>query len=84
MNENPRGTMLGAPMVDPDGGPQAYVERSHQRARRVGVETLEQELHGETTDAVDIAIHINGRMVATTTDSATVARIMAILTGLGG
>jgi hypothetical protein len=59
--------------------------RTHQTARRVGVEALEQELHGEKpTDAVDISIYVRGRMVATTTDSATVARIMAILTGLGG
>jgi hypothetical protein len=57
--------------------------RTHQTARRVGIEALEVELHGEKpTDAVDISIYVRGRMVATTTNSATVARIMAILTGL--
>ena len=51
-------------------------------ARRVGVEALERELHGETTDAVDISLYVKGRMIATTTDSATVERIMRVLTGL--
>jgi hypothetical protein len=50
--------------------------------RRVGVKALERELHGETTDAVDISLYVRGRMIATTTDSATVARILAILSGL--
>jgi hypothetical protein len=68
------------PRVDDLG---AEYPRTHQTARRVGIEALEQELHGEApTDAVDIAIYVRGRMVSTTTDSATVARIMAILTGL--
>lgn len=74
MNELPRADALD----------NEFVERAPQRARRIGVEALERELHGETTDAVDIAIHVNGRMIATATDSATVARILAILTGLGG
>jgi hypothetical protein len=56
--------------------------RTHQTARRIGVEALERELHGETTDAVDISIYVKGRMIATTTDSATVQRILAILSGL--
>lgn len=72
MNELPRVDDLGA-----------EYPRTHQTARRVGVEALEQELHGEAaTDAVDIAIYVRGRMVSTITDSATVARIMSILTGL--
>lgn len=57
---------------------------SEPRARRLGVEALERELHGEATDVVDISLYVKGRMIATTTDSATVQRIMAILTGLGG
>jgi hypothetical protein len=57
---------------------------TEQRVRRVGVEALERELHGEATDVVDISLYVKGRMIATTTDSATVQRIMAILTGLGG
>jgi hypothetical protein len=64
--------------------PASECARTHQTARRVGIEALEQELHNQTTDVVDIAIHVRGRMIATTTDSATVARILAILTGLGG
>jgi hypothetical protein len=60
----------------------ALEPRTHQTARRIGVEALERELHGETTDAVDISIYVKGRMIATTTDSATVARILAILTGM--
>lgn len=53
------------------------------RARRVGVEALELELHGETPErVVDISIHLNGRTIVTTTNAATVERIMRILTGL--
>lgn len=74
MNEHHRGEPLGEPFQDPDGGP---------RARQVGVEALERELHGETTDVVEVAFYINGRMIHTKTDSGTVARIMAILTGMG-
>jgi hypothetical protein len=33
---------------------------------------------------MDIALYVNGRMIHTKTDEATVARIMAILTGTGG
>jgi hypothetical protein len=61
--------------------PAAEYARTHQTARRIGVEALERELHGETTDVVDISLYVRGRMIATHTDSATVARIMAILTG---
>ena len=75
MNEHPRGEPLGEPFHEPDGGP--------PRARQVGVEALERALHGETTDVVEIAFYINGRMIQTKTDSGTVARIMAILTGMG-
>jgi hypothetical protein len=64
-----------------DGEAEEY-QRLHQTARRTGIEALERELHGETTDAVDISLYVRGRMIATTTDSATVARILAILSGL--
>ena len=66
----------------PVGDLGAEYPRPHQMARRIGVEALERELHGETTDAVDISIYVRGRMIATTTNSATVARILAILTGM--
>ena len=58
--------------------------RTHQTARRIGVEALERELHGDErgTDAVDISIYVKGRMIATTTNAATVHRIIAILAGL--
>jgi hypothetical protein len=73
MNEHPRVEELD---------PATEYARTHQTARRVGVEALERELHGETTDAVDVSIYVRGRMIATTTNSATVARILAILSGL--
>ena len=80
MNERGQFDLDGnLPRVDDLG---AEYPRTHQTARRVGVEALERELHGETTDAVDISIYVKGRMIATTTDSATVARILAILTGM--
>lgn len=53
------------------------------RAHRVGVEALEHELR-EPSPPVEIALYVNGRLVNTKTDSDTVMRIMAILTGLGG
>ena len=75
MNEHHRGEPLGDPLMEPDGGP--------PRARQAGVSALERELHGEVTDVVEVAFYINGRMIHTKTDSATVARIMALLTGMG-
>lgn len=61
---------------------------SAEDARRAGLEAIGRELHEDVpaTDwpaFVDIAFYINGRMIHTKTDNATVARIMAILTGLG-
>jgi hypothetical protein len=55
-------------------------------ARRSGLEAVGRELRGDvtTTDVVEVAFYINGRMIHTKTDEATVARIMAILTGTGG
>ena len=57
----------------------------HQRAsaQQVGVAAVEQQLFNETTDAVEISLWVRGRELRTTTNSATVAQIMAILTGLG-
>lgn len=53
-------------------------------ARRSGLEAVGRELRGDvtTTDVVEVAFYINGRMIHTKTDSATVARILAILTGM--
>jgi hypothetical protein len=48
----------------------------------VGVAALEHELHGETTDVIEIALWVRGRELRTSTDSATIERIMRILTGL--
>jgi hypothetical protein len=73
MNEHPRVEELD---------PATEYARTYQTARRIGVEALERELHGETTDAVDVSLYVKGRMIATTTNSATVARILAILSGL--
>lgn len=55
-------------------------------ARRAGLEAVGRELRGDvtTTDVVEVVLYINGRMIHTKTDDATVARIMAILTGTGG
>jgi hypothetical protein len=55
-------------------------------ARRAGLEAVGRELHGDVTatDVVEVVLYINGRMIHTKTDDATVARIMAILTGTGG
>ena len=58
---------------------------SAEDARRAGVEAIGRELHGDIspTDTVEVVLYINGRMVHTKTDAATVALIMAILTGMG-
>jgi hypothetical protein len=58
---------------------------SAEDARRAGLEAVGRELHGSVTapDVVEVALYINGRMIHTKTDSGTVARIMAILTGMG-
>lgn len=53
-------------------------------AQQAGIAALERELHGETNDRVEIALYVNGRMIHTKTDSLTVTRIMAILTGMEG
>jgi hypothetical protein len=56
----------------------------HQRrAQQVGIEAIERQLFpDETLDVVEIALYINGRLIHTKTNSATVARVMALLTGL--
>jgi hypothetical protein len=74
MNEHPRGTPLGPPFLEPDGGP------PHE-PRRAGIEAIERELFNETTDVVEIALYINGRLIHTKTNRETVARVMALLTG---
>jgi hypothetical protein len=60
-----------------------YREHQGRMAQQVGIEAVERSLHGETTDAVEISLWVRGREIRTTTDSATVQRIMAILTGMG-
>jgi hypothetical protein len=61
-------------------------EEDGHRARTASTEAIGRELFGETVaaDQVAIAIYVNGRLIHTKTDSATVQRIMALLTGLGG
>lgn len=71
MNEHPRAEPLGDAFQDPDGGPW----------RKGAENAVEQALFDE--DAVEIALYVKGRMINTKTDAATVARIMAILTGMG-
>ena len=58
---------------------------SAEDARRAGLEAVGRELHEDvpSVDPVEVAIYINGRMIHTKTDSATVARIMGLLTGMG-
>lgn len=58
---------------------------SAEDARRAGLEAIGRELHEDVpaTDPVEVAIYINGRMIHTKTDNGTVARIMALLTGMG-
>lgn len=58
---------------------------SAEDARRAGLEAVGRELHEVTlADAgpVEVVLYINGRMIHTKTDNATVARILAILTGM--
>ena len=59
-------------------------EEDGHRARQASTEAIGRELFGETTnaDVVAIAIYLNGRLIHTKTDSATVAKIMALLTGI--
>jgi hypothetical protein len=58
-------------------------EHQARTARTVGVQGVEQALFEEVSDKVEIALYVKGRMIHTNSDSATVQRIMAILTGLG-
>ena len=73
MNELPRVSELDA-----------FERHERASATQVGVSAVEQQLFHETTDAVEVSLWVRGRELRTTTDSATIARIMAILTGLGG
>jgi hypothetical protein len=73
MNELPRVRELG----------DEYERHQRHSAAQVGIEAVEQAIHNETpTDAVEISVWVRGREIRSTVDSATVARIMAILTGL--
>ena len=59
---------------------------SAEDARRAGLEAVGRELHDDRpapSPVVDVALYVNGRMIHTKTDAATLARIMAILTGMG-
>ena len=60
-------------------------EEDAHRARQASTEAIGRELFGETSagsDVVAIAVYVNGRLIHTKTDCATVARIMALLTGI--
>jgi hypothetical protein len=61
---------------------QDYERHQRTTAQQAGVAALEHELHGETTDVIEIALWVRGRELRTSTDSATIERIMRILTGL--
>jgi hypothetical protein len=57
-------------------------EEDTHRARQASTEAIGRELFNETgSDVVAIAVYVNGRLIHTKTDTATVARIMALLTG---
>jgi hypothetical protein len=60
-------------------------EEDAHRARQASTEAIGRELFGSnadpSTDVVAIAVYVNGRLIHTKTDTATVARIMALLTG---
>ena len=59
-------------------------EEDAHRARQASTEAIGRELFGsnvDPTDVVAIAVYVNGRLIHTKTDTATVARIMALLTG---
>lgn len=72
MNELPRAGDLG----------DEYERHRRASATQVGIEAVEAAIHGETpTEAVEISIWVRGREIRSTVDSATVARLMAILTG---
>lgn len=48
-----------------------------------GVEAIERAMREPpTAPPVEIALYVNGRLVTTKTDSETVFRVLAILTGL--
>ena len=70
MTEHQRGEPMGTPFQDPDGGPW----------RTAAEQAIETELF---ENEIEIAVYVKGRMIRTKTDAATVARIMAILTGMG-
>jgi hypothetical protein len=58
-------------------------EEDAHRARQASTEAIGRELFGDTAgpDVVAIALYVNGRLIHTKTDSVTVAKIMALLTG---
>lgn len=58
--------------------------RQHQNrmARNVGTEAIERAMREPAPPAVEVALYVNGRLVTTKTDSETVFRVLAILTGL--
>lgn len=56
-----------------------------RRAHQLGVEAVADEFADlRPPPPVEIALYVNGRLVNTKTDSDTVMKIMALLTGLGG
>jgi hypothetical protein len=57
------------------------VEHRQRAAQQIGQDAIGKELFDETHDVFQIAVYVNGRMIHTKTDTATVARIMALLTG---
>jgi len=57
-------------------------DADRERAARAAAEGIERALFNEASDKVEVALYVNGRMIQTRSDAATVHRIMAILTGL--
>lgn len=65
-----------------DALPDEEFRRHGRMAQQVGIEAIERQLFpNEATDVVEIALYVNGRLIHTKTDRATVARVMALLTG---
>jgi hypothetical protein len=73
MNEHPRELTA-----------EEYANR--RRSAEVGAAAIERELFApaapDAPEVVELAIYVKGRLVHTKTDTATIQRIMAILTGL--
>ena len=69
--------MIPLPNVDAN-----LEEHIRQTAHHAGINAVERQLFGETTDMVEVSLLVLGREVRITTAKDTVRRVLEMLTGL--